>query len=180
METETDTLFSTSTGKVTGTVTNAKLFATSSEYHVKSVHISNGKLADTATISCTSEYGGIKILGYTEGYNFDSDLSSFDCVGDVTYSHTGQGVAFYTVTVRPSYVPEDYIVTCSNCLTTVSVGTTTGTSTVVYAYNGMTYGDIVISFFLFLLVTGMFFGGILNRLIGVKMKKIQFRKPAKT
>jgi hypothetical protein len=170
MET-TDTLYSTSTGKVTGTVNNAVLFATSTETHVKSVHISNGKLADTATISCASEYGGTKILGYTEGYNFDSDLSSFDCIGNITYSHTGQGVAFYTVTVRPSYIPEDYIVYCGNCSTTAqTLATSTGTSTTIYAVNGFSYEGVLIAFLLLMLVAGQFFGGILNRLVGVKNK----------
>jgi len=32
----------------------------------------------------------------------------------------------------------------------------------------MTYGDILICFFLLVLVTGQFFGGILNRLTGAK------------
>lgn len=37
--------------------------------------------------------------------------------------------------------------------------------------NGFSYGEIIISFLLLLLFTGSFFSGILNRLIGIKVKK---------
>lgn len=37
--------------------------------------------------------------------------------------------------------------------------------------NGFSYGDILIAFFLFVLVAGQFFGGIMNRIVGVKQKK---------
>jgi hypothetical protein len=59
---------------------------------------------------------------------------------------------------------------------TTTATTTTATSTQVFAYNGMTYGDIVISLFLFLILLGMFFGGLLNRLIGVKGKLKEYNK----
>jgi hypothetical protein len=60
--------------------------------------------------------------------------------------------------------------------TVVDTATTTATTTQVLAYNGMTYGDIVISLFLFLILLGMFFGGLLNRLIGVKSKLKEYNK----
>lgn len=36
---------------------------------------------------------------------------------------------------------------------------------------GISYGDILIGFFVLLLITGSFFGGLLNRIWGVKHKK---------
>jgi len=51
-----------------------------------------------------------------------------------------------------------------------STSTVSGTSTVQYSVNGISYGDIIIAFFLFLMLAGQFFGGIMNRVFGVKPK----------
>jgi len=63
----------------------------------------------------------------------------------------------------------------STCVTvapdlTITIGTSTSTNTPQYI-NGFSYGDIIIGLILFLMFAGSFFGGILNRLIGIKVKR---------
>jgi len=50
------------------------------------------------------------------------------------------------------------------------------TETDVHTLAGFTYGEMITGFFLFVLITMAFFGGILNRFLGVKLKKSPWNK----
>lgn len=74
-----------------------------------------------------------------------------------------------TTLVYPDATNQNYQFSTSTCVTIspTQTITLTGGATV---ENGFTYGEIIIAFFLLLLVCMTFFGGVMNRVIGVKEK----------
>jgi len=80
-----------------------------------------------------------QIIAKTYDKDYSLDLINYVCAGDVWAKKTGQGdSAFMTLT----YLPYDY---------------NNSTSTMGYYYNGFSFGDIIISFFLLLGITLMFY-----------------------
>ena len=79
------------------------------------------------------------------------------------------GDFFRNSIVTFTYVPYDLSKISTATPVFLTQATSTATNTPAYI-NGFSYGEIVTGFFLFILVTNAFFGGIINRLIGVKQK----------
>lgn len=151
--------FSTSTEiKSTATPVDYVLLSTSTPYHVVGVRMQQEKDLSETILTCKLEGKDVKIAhNYAKDYPLD--LIMFDCDGNATIHKTGADTAFVTMTYIPDWaIPVETV-----------ASTTVATNTPAYI-NGFSYGEILVAFFLLILVTNAFFGGILNRLIGVKQK----------
>ena len=154
--------FSTSTTIKTGAeAVNYTLLSTSTDYHIIGVRMQQEKDLSETIVKCV--YNGKTIVaGHNYAKDYPLDLLMLDCNGDMTLTKTGADEAFVTVTyLLDSQIPVE--------ATTTSATTTSATNTPQYI-NGFSYGDMVIAFFLLVLVANQFFGGILNRLLGIKQK----------
>lgn len=130
----------------TTTINGAKtlvLVSTTSPTRILGLHMQQENVASLTQIKC-----GDYVVGKNYAKDYTLDLLNFHCNSDISVVKTGNDEAFVSVT----YIREpDYH----------QVNTS----------NGFTYGDMVIGFFLFILVVSHFFGGILNRLFGVKIRE---------
>ena len=154
--------FSTSSTVKTGaTPITYTLLSTTTDFHIIGVRMQQEKDLSETIIKCL--YNGNNVtVAHNYAKDYPLDLLMFDCNGDVTVTKTGADEAFVTMT----YLPDWAIPTATSTISSA----TTSTSTVPQYVNGFSYGDILIAFFLFILVTNQFFGGILNRLMGRKQK----------
>lgn len=127
--------------------------------------IANGYPSDPVTVwgismqqskvsSETIIYCGTVPIAKNYAQNYDQRLMRYKCENALTVVKTGNDESFLQMT----YSTGSPIWASS----TIQGLYTTG--------NGFTYGEIVISLLLFLLVLGMIFGGVWNRLLGVKIK----------
>ncbi len=100
-----------------------------------------------STVEC-----GTETVAVNYGKDLPNVLMNYVCNDVLQANKTGAGdTAFYMIT----YVPYD---------------THTGSSSVAYA-NGFSYDGIFIGFVLLLMFMVMFFGGLWNRVDGIKKKK---------
>jgi hypothetical protein len=136
------------------------LLSTTSPYYIVATRMQQEKDLSETLITCG--VNGIKsIVAHNYAKDYPLDLQMFYCNGNAVIEKTGTDEAFVSMT----YIPQWAIP-----VATTTQSATTSTSTIPQYVNGFSYGDILISFFLFILVTNQFFGGILNRLMGRKQK----------
>jgi hypothetical protein len=158
-----------------GATANNIIYATSSETHVTNAFVQLDASAGLATLECLNDntLATTTIIRTIAAGIGNTGNVRVDCIGNILYTKTLAGASFVSVTVRPSYIPSEVVVTCLNCTsssTVATTGTTTGTTTVPLYVNGFSYGDVMIGFFLLILVANQFFAGILDRLLGRKQK----------
>jgi len=108
-------------------------------------------VASETILSCGST---VIAHNYAKDYNFDT--FNFRCYDNLVVEKTGQDNSFVTVTYLPSYVEELQYV---QPLPAPSV------------INGFTHGEIIIGFFLLFICLATFFGGIINHVAGMKIRK---------
>lgn len=123
--------------------------------------LDNGSTRDKTILNITIQQSGtasesIVLCGNTEiAKNYNKDLRIFmnySCNDFVKLEKTGQGdIAFFNITY-------------------VTYNTATGTTSPTFI-NGFSYDGILIGLLLFLMFSIMFFGGIWNKVIGVKIKR---------
>jgi hypothetical protein len=144
------------------------LVSTTTPTIVYGVRMQQSGTASETYVHCPILGGGNGNIAYNYAKDYPQDLLAYKCYGNIVVTKTGNDTSFVSITYAPqNYLPLD-VVCVTGCAGSVS--TTTGTSTTIYSVNGFSYEGILISFLLLVLVTGQFFGGILNRLIGVKSK----------
>jgi hypothetical protein len=122
------------------------------EAHILSVAMQQEKNKDTIV------YCGSELIAVNYGLDYPQILMDYPCFSeDLEIVQVGNGEAFVHIIYTTS-TPIYASTTISN----------------VYATNGFFYGDIIIITFLIIGFMTLFFGGIWNRLIGVKsMKSMQ-------
>lgn len=149
---------------VSSGTTSAKI--TPGDFTVQNVFITRQGTAGDTIISCgsTEAFHSWNVSGQI---NFDT---IFYCPVPITVTTPNQ--AWIGLTGMPGYhmgtATPVFLVSTSTAPTTA---TTSATSTPVASIlNGFTYGEVMQGFFLFAIFVILFFGGILNRLVGVKQK----------
>lgn len=110
-------------------------------------------------LSDTQIFCGDILLAHNYGKDFPQMLTMFDCSNDIlSINKTGNDEAY----IQIAMLHESPILYA----TTSTTSPYTGLATI----NNFTYGEIIIGLFLFFVFMIMFFGGLWNRVIGVKTK----------
>lgn len=138
------------TTAISGTHTYT-LVSTTSPFHVVAVRMQQSKDLSETVVQCTIG-GKLAVIGHNYAKDYPLDLLNFDCDSDVVILKTGNDEAFVSVTYIPDW----------------AIPTTTPRY-----MQGFSYGEIMISFLLLIVVASSFFGGILNRLTGAKTKPVR-------
>jgi len=131
------------------------LLSTTSPYTIVGVRMQQEKDLSETVLRCMSNGTNI-VVAHNYAKDYPLDIVNIRCTGNAVITKTGTDVAFMSMT----YIPD-------SAIPVIAVST----NTPMYI-NGFSYGEVITGFFLLILVTGMFFGGILNRVIGVKQKAL--------
>lgn len=158
---------STSTS-ITGN-TSYTLVSTTSPTYIFGVRMQQSGQASQTVVTCPTIGGGVGYPAFNFAKDYPLDLLRFPCYGNIVINKTGNDISFVSITYATQQ-QADALVTIPVTVS-LPVATTTGTSTVIYAENGFSYEGMIMILLLLVLVTGQFFGGILNRVIGVKVKQ---------
>jgi len=143
---------STST-EISGDVTYV-LVSTSSPTTIYGVRLQQSLDNSTTKVECVQN-GGKAIVAMNYAKDYPLDLLNLSCTGNISIVKTGNDTAFVSLTYGQTRV--------------------LSTNTPMYI-NGFSYGEIMIGLFLLAIATGAFFGGILNRVVGVKQKAVHKQK----
>lgn len=137
----------------------------------------NYQTSDNSTRSflyCGSEQEANEIYEAHNSIQVDNALVHFLCDKAITYKAQGLVGDSHFILTWVDYdlaLVEEYATTTP--LINILVASSTSPS---ITSSGFTYGEIVIGFFLFLLVVMTFFGGLLNRIVGVKKLRPLYNK----
>jgi len=165
-----ETVSTSSTYSTAGTYV---IFSTSTdvEYVVKGVGIEKDVSGNQVDVTCKDPNNGTTTLVRSFNSQYLAENTGFVCQGKLFVTKTGSGQINVAFTYMPDWevIEHEEIEEGQYNFFTSTATTSSATNTAQYI-NGFSYGEILIAFFLLIVVTNAFFGGILNRLIGVKQK----------